>query len=115
MTEILVLREVRKGSTKSLQRLDLQRVDFGLFRTLVQRVAWETVLNNKGVQEGWISFKKKILKVQKLTVSVCQKMSWKGEEIKRVYNLWKKGQSIQEVYNDVVRPCRKKIRKAKLM
>lgn len=32
--------------------LDFQRMDFGLFRTLVHRVSWETALKNKGICEG---------------------------------------------------------------
>lgn len=36
----------------------------GLFRTLVQRVLWERVLNNKEVQKGRTYFKE-ILKAQK--------------------------------------------------
>lgn len=78
MTEILILSEVRKGVNKT-SALDFQRVDYGLSRTLIQRVPWETVLNNKGVQEDWMSFKKDILKVWKLAVPMCRRMSWKGE------------------------------------
>lgn len=77
MIEILILGGVRKGVNKT-SALDFQRVEIGLSRTLFQRVPWETVLNNKGVQEGWTSFKKEILKVWKLAVPKCQKMSWKG-------------------------------------
>ena len=38
--------------------MDLGRADFGLLRTLVERVPWETVLKGKGLQEGWAFFKK---------------------------------------------------------
>lgn len=77
MTKILILAKVRKGINKN-SALDFQRVDFGLSRTLVQGVPWETMLNNKGVEEAWTFFKKEILKVWKLAVPMCQKMSWKG-------------------------------------
>lgn len=40
--------------------LDFWRVDFGPFRSLVVIVPWEAVLQGKGVQEGWIFFKKHI-------------------------------------------------------
>jgi len=37
-------------------------VDFGLFRTLVERVPWGRVLKGIGVQEGWTFFKEEVLK-----------------------------------------------------
>jgi len=55
--------------------LNLQRADFGLFRGLVDRVPWEEVLKGKGVQEGWTSFKKEILKAQEQAIPMCQKTS----------------------------------------
>ncbi|KAK4823853.1 hypothetical protein QYF61_007501 [Mycteria americana] len=51
--------------------MDFWRADFGLFRTLVERVPWETVLKGKGVQEGWAFFKKEVLKVQKQVIPMC--------------------------------------------
>ncbi|GAB0176377.1 hypothetical protein GRJ2_000102900 [Grus japonensis] len=61
MIEFSVLREVRRR-VSSIVTLDFQRVDFGLFRSLVDRVPWEAVLKGKGVQEGWTFFKNEILK-----------------------------------------------------
>ena len=34
-------------------------------------------------------------------------------ELRRVYDLWKKGKATQEDYKDVMRLCREKIRRAK--
>ncbi|KAF1618604.1 UNVERIFIED_CONTAM: putative RNA-directed DNA polymerase from transposon X-element, partial [Eudyptes robustus] len=106
-----------------------RRADFGLFRTLVERVPWETVLKGKGVQEGWTIFKKEVLKAQEQAVPVCRKKNgwgrrpaWLNRELllglrkkkkRRDYDLWKKGQAAQEDYKDVVRLCREKTRKAK--
>lgn len=50
--------------------LRLLRAEFGLFRALVWRVSWETVINKKGVWEGWICLKKEILKVQEQATSM---------------------------------------------
>jgi len=36
------------------------------------------------------------------------------DQKKRVYDLWKKGQTTQEDYKDVKRLCRKKIRRVKV-
>lgn len=52
MIEFSILAEVRKGVNKTCA-LDVQRVDFGLLRRLVQKVPWETALRSQGVQEGW--------------------------------------------------------------
>ncbi len=58
--------------------MDFRRADFGLFRTLVERVPWETVLRGKGVQEGWTFFKKEVLKVQEQAVPICHKKNGRG-------------------------------------
>jgi len=41
--------EVKRGASQTTT-IDFQREDFGLFRTLVERVPWERVLKGKGVQ-----------------------------------------------------------------
>ncbi|KAK4823437.1 hypothetical protein QYF61_002123 [Mycteria americana] len=124
--EFLIQGEVRRGVSKTTT-MDFQRADFGLFRTLVERVPWETVLKGKGVQEGWTFFKKEVLKVQEQAVPVCRKTNWWGRrpawlnrelllelrKKRRVYHFWKKGQATQEEYRELVKSCREKIRKAK--
>jgi len=49
---------VKSGVSKTTT-MDFQRADFGLFRTLVERVPWERVLKGKGVQEGGHSSRRK--------------------------------------------------------
>ncbi|KAK4810061.1 hypothetical protein QYF61_007225 [Mycteria americana] len=107
--------------------MDFWRADFGLFRTLVERVLWETVLKGKGVQEGWTFFKKEALKAQEQAVPMCHKMNRRGRRLawlnrelllelgkkRRVYHFRKKGQATQEEYRDLVKSSREKIRKAK--
>jgi len=48
--------------------LDVQWVDFELFRTLVERIPWDSVLKGEGLQEGWVLLKKKVLKTQEKAV-----------------------------------------------
>lgn len=48
--------------------LGFQRIDFGLFRTLTQKVPWEAALRSEAAQEGWIYFKKEMLKAQEQAV-----------------------------------------------
>ncbi len=55
--------------------LDFRRADFNLFRTMVERVPWEVVLESVGAQEGWEYFKETVLKVQDLTIPMSRKMS----------------------------------------
>ena len=55
--------------------LDFQRADFNFFRTMVERVPWEVVLESVGAQEGWEYFKVTVLKVQDLTIPKARKMS----------------------------------------
>lgn len=49
--EFSVLGEVRRGTSRTAT-LDLCQADFGLLRTLTDRVPWESVLKGKVVQEG---------------------------------------------------------------
>jgi len=58
--------------------LNFQRMDFELFRTLVGRVTWDSVLKSKGVQESWSLLKKEVLEVEEQSVSLCCKMSQRG-------------------------------------
>ena len=53
--------------------LGFWRADFNLFRTMVERVPWEVVLENVGAQEGWEDLKEVFLKMQELTTP----KSWK--------------------------------------
>ncbi|XP_071892066.1 uncharacterized protein [Anas platyrhynchos] len=126
MVEFTILGKARKGTGKTAV-LDFRRADFVLLRTLVGRVSWEAVLKGRGVQEGWVLFRREILMAQERSVPTCPKTNWWGRrpawlnrelwlEIrrkKRVYNLWKSGQATREDYKDFVRLCRDKIRKAR--
>ncbi|PKU34200.1 hypothetical protein llap_15501 [Limosa lapponica baueri] len=126
MVKFSILSEVRKGVSKA-STLDFRRADFSLFRTLVGRVPWEIILRGKGVQEGWMLFKKEILKAQEQAVPMRRKIKGRGiwpawlkkellmglREKRRVYHLWMKGQATQEEYRDLVRLHREKLRKAK--
>ncbi|PKU26822.1 adaptin ear-binding coat-associated protein 1 [Limosa lapponica baueri] len=74
ITEVLIVGEARREVSRTAT-LDFQREDFGLFRSLVERMPWEAVLKGKGIQEGWTFFKKEVLKVQEQAVPRCYKTS----------------------------------------
>ena len=102
-------------------------MDFNLFRTMVERVPLEVVLESVGAQEGWEYFKEVVLKVQELTILKSRKTSqwtrrpdWTKRDLwlelkskRKVYGLWKSGQATYDDYRYVVKLCREKIRKAK--
>ena len=72
MLDFSILVEPQRGVNRTAT-LDFWRADFTLFRTMVERVPWEVILESVGAQEGWEYFKEVILKVQELTIP----KSWK--------------------------------------
>jgi len=77
MTEFSVSGEVKRGARKTTT-MDFRRADFGLFRTLFERVSWERVLKGKGIQEGWRFFNEEVLKAQEQAVPMCRKTNLWG-------------------------------------
>ena len=77
MTKFSVRGQVKRGASKTTT-MDFQKADFGLFRMLVERVPWETVLKGRGVQAGGIFFKEEVLKTQEQAVPMCCKMNQRG-------------------------------------
>ena len=61
--------------------MDFCRADFELFRTLVGRVPWDSVLKSKGVDEGWLLLKKEVFEGQEQAVPLCLKMSQWGRRL----------------------------------
>ncbi|PKU46257.1 rna-directed dna polymerase from mobile element jockey- hypothetical protein [Limosa lapponica baueri] len=109
-----------------LQR-EKERLTKEILRRLLDKIPWEAALKDIGVQEGWTHFKKEVLKAQEQAVPVCRKTSrrgrrpaWLNRDLlldlgnkRRVYNLWKRGQTSHEDYKEGVKLCREKIRRAK--
>ena len=69
MLEFSVLGEVRRGVSRTAT-LDVWMADFGLFRSLVDRVPWESVPKGKGVHEGWTFFMEEVLRCRS-RLSLC--------------------------------------------
>ena len=55
MLDFSILVGPQKGVSRTAT-LDFQRADFNLFRTMVESVPWEVVLESVGDQEGWECF-----------------------------------------------------------
>ena len=75
IVEFCILGDIRRMNSKTAI-LNFQRADFEQFRTLAQRVPWDSVLKGKGVQEGWLLLKKEVLKAQEQAIPLCRKMNW---------------------------------------
>ena len=126
MLDFSILVEPQRGVSRTAT-LVFRKADFNLFRTMVEQVHWEVVLESMGAQEGWEYFKETVLKVQDLTIPMSRKTSqwarrpgWLNRDLwldlknkRKVYGLWKSGQATYEDYRYVVKLCREKIRKAK--
>ena len=78
MVKFSILAGVRRGNSKTAT-LDFWRADFELFRRLVGRVPWGSVLESKAVQDGWLLFKKEVLKAQEQALSPepQNELAWK--------------------------------------
>ena len=63
MLDFSILVEPRRGVSRTAT-LDCRRANSNLFRTMVERVPWEVLLEGVGAQEGWQYFQEVILKVQ---------------------------------------------------
>ncbi|PKU48935.1 adaptin ear-binding coat-associated protein 1 [Limosa lapponica baueri] len=93
MIEFLILREARRGVSRTAI-MCFRSADFGLFKSLLDRVPWEAALKGKGVQEGWRFFREEVLKAQEQAVPVRSKVSrlgkrpaWLNKEISFLSNL----------------------------
>ena len=57
------------GLVKSIVRsLNFRSPNFGLFKKLLDKIPWETVLRDKGMEQSWQHFKVAFLRVQKLSI-----------------------------------------------
>ena len=72
MLDFLILVEPQRGVSR-IATLDFRRADFNLFRTMVERVPRDVVLETVGAQEGWEYFEEVILK--ELAIPKSQKTS----------------------------------------
>ena len=62
IVEFSILGNVRRVTSKTAT-LNFQRADFDLFRMLVARILWESLLKGKGVQEAWMLLQMEILRL----------------------------------------------------
>ncbi|KFU95230.1 hypothetical protein M959_01829, partial [Chaetura pelagica] len=100
--------------------LDFHRANFGLLNHLLREIPWDRVLEDKGAQDSWSTFKDYFLQAQDQSVPMVRKSSkgarrpaWLKKELldklkwkRKIYRSWKKGLVTWEEYRTVVRGCR---------
>ncbi|KFM02772.1 hypothetical protein AS27_04311, partial [Aptenodytes forsteri] len=116
------------GQVKSTVRtLNFRKVNFQLFKDLVNRTPWETALRDKGAEQSWQIFKNVFHRAQVLLILSCKESGKEGKRParmsqdllvklkgkKEMHRQWKQGQVSWEKYRDTARLCRDEVRKAK--
>ena len=77
LVEFTILRDM--GQVKSKVRtLNFRRVNFQLFKELVDGTPWEAALRDKGAEQSWQLFKDIFLKAQELSIPICKKSGKNG-------------------------------------
>jgi len=78
LVEFTVLRDM--GKVRSIVRtLNIRKAKFQLFKELVNRTPWKTVLRDRGAEERWQIFKDALHRVQELSVPRCKKSRKEGK------------------------------------
>ncbi|GAB0205472.1 mitochondrial enolase superfamily member 1 [Grus japonensis] len=128
MVEFRILRAARRALSK-LTTLNFSRADFGLFRDLLGRIAWDKALEGRGAQDSWLIFKGHLLQAQQRCIPTKRKSSkstkrppWMNKELlgkvkqkKEAFRGWKQGQVAWEEYRETVQAARDQVRKAKAL
>ncbi|KFR14245.1 hypothetical protein N306_11783, partial [Opisthocomus hoazin] len=116
------------GIMKSIVRtLNFRRANFQLFKEIVRRSPWETVLRDRGTEQSWQVFKDVFHRAQELSIPKCKKsgregkrLAWLRQEMlvklrkkRELHRQWKQGLASWEEYREAARLCRDGVRKAK--
>ena len=94
---------VLRQSKSKIMVLNFRKANFQLFRELVNKTPWETVLIGKGAEQSWQIFKKAFLRAQELSIPRCSKsekevksLAWLNWDLlvklkskKKLYRQWK--------------------------
>ena len=104
MVEFTLRRALRQ--VKSNRKLNFRTANFQLFRELIKKTPWETVLMGKGVEQSWQIVKEAFFKAQELSIRRCSKSRKEGKRLvwlnwdllvelkskKKTHGQWKQGQ-----------------------
>jgi len=110
-----------------VRTLNSRKANFQLFKELVSRTPWETVLRDRGAEQSWQIFKHALRRAQELSVPRYKKSgkegkrpAWLSRDLlvklkgkRELHTQWKQGQVSWEDYRDAVQLCRDGVRRAK--
>ena len=77
MVEFTLRRALRQ--VESNRKLNFRTANFQLFRELIKKTPWETVLMGKGMQQRWQIVKEAFFKAQELSIHRCSKSRKEGK------------------------------------
>ncbi|PKU48865.1 hypothetical protein llap_836 [Limosa lapponica baueri] len=111
-----------------VRTLNFRKANFQLFKELVKRTPWKTVLRNKGAKQSWQIFRDAFHREQELLIPRCKKSSKKGKRPawlnhalliklkakKELHRKFKQDQIAWKEYRYAARLCRDEVRKAKV-
>lgn len=72
-----ILRDMSQMKCKA-KTPNFRRVDFQLFKKLLDVTPWETALGDKGSEKSWQFFKNIFLRVHELSILMCKQLGKKG-------------------------------------
>jgi len=78
LVEFTPLRDTGKV-TSIVRTLNFRKANFQLFKELVSRIPWETVLRDRGAEQSWQVFKDAFHRAQELSVPTCKKAGKEGK------------------------------------
>jgi len=76
----MIWRNIGLGKS-GVRTLNSGRVNFRLFKELLDEISWETVLRDKGVEESRLFFKDTILRAQEISIPQNKKVGKGGRKL----------------------------------
>jgi len=116
------------GNLRSIVRtLKFRKAKFQLFRELVSRTPWETVLRDRGAEQSWQIFKDTFHRAQELSVPRSKKSgkeekrpAWLSRDMlvklkgkRELHRHWKQGQVCWQEYRNAAQLCRDGVSRSK--
>ena len=78
LVEFTFLRHMGQAKSK-VRTLNFRKAKFQLFKQLVNRTSWQTVLRDKGAEQSWQVFKDAFHRAQELSNPRCKKSEKEGK------------------------------------
>jgi len=108
LVEFTVLRDMGKESI--VRTLIFRKAKFQLFKELVNRIPWETVIKDRWAEQSWQIFKDAFHRTQELSVPRCKKSvkevrrpTWLSQDLlvklkskRELHRQWRQGKVSQE-------------------